>query len=445
MHPNPRVIAQTARGMQTERAGDRSAAFRRAQERHGAWSRRSGAYAVGRDENGRVKETRKLEAFRIVVDKWYVRMGFKREDRERFDRSPWKEVEETLRAWDVPRKKVMFDTHIITAVRALKHLREGYQKEMEDTERVLGALDLLNAQVAAIKSGHTDQKIDDASAQLQSLDESELARKQVAVKRIVTRGRLAETVRMLETARTLPLGRDRDMQVSRACAVLVSVRNRLGQWRDRQIAGIVEWNHQKECALRVERDQWLFSQLTRFAEFPETIHGHVLFDQNRLRILGEVRRMLREGERKDRILRYLKANHILFRVGERKREGAEEVIARTEAGIPPRPGGAKMDYLIGHYAWLYRFVKNGDKEKAMDKLDYLVLFINANKPRFVWEEIGKGPDPCLQPVIAAMEHAVAAFEGEDFDKAKTHFTQARKALEAFVYPQGVPAAPKPKA
>ena len=130
-----RRIGQVVRSVQDQRGKDRRRAFDAAHERHATYSKRSGALAIGRDENGMQKETRKLDSFKIIVDKWYVRMGFKREDRERLAHERWQDVEGRIKEWDIPRKVVRFNTHVITAVRALKHLRERYEKKIENTKQ----------------------------------------------------------------------------------------------------------------------------------------------------------------------------------------------------------------------------------------------------------------------------------------------------------------------
>ena len=428
-----RRIGQVVGPIRKHREGDRKRAFDAAHERHNQYSKRSGAYAIGRDENGNVKETRKLESFKIIVDKWYVRMGFKHEDRRALVGRDWREVEARIKEWDVNRRVVRFNTHIITAVRALKHLREGYKKEIEDTEQtILRALDTLNAWMATKR--YSNDEIGEAIAQLATTKE-QLEKKQVAIKCIVAVARLETTIKMLEQTKSMKLeSSERGMQVSRACAVFTSVRNRIGQWRDKQIAGIIEWNHQKECALRVERDQWLFAQLARFAEWTEKIFEFVQFDENKLNVLERVRKMIEQKKPKDSILRYLKTNSSLFRVPKRERKHAEDLIAVFEAGITRKDDGIKVDYLIGHYGWLYRFVSRDEKDKAREKLDYLVLFVNANKPRFILDELKKMPDKYLEPVIAKFEEAVTAFEAEDFAAAKNHFADARGRLKEIVYP-----------
>lgn len=111
-------------------------------------------------------------------------------------------------------------------------------------------------------------------------------------------------------------------------------------------------------------------QLSRFAEITEQVYEHTIFDQHRLEVLGKVRRMI-GTKPKDAILRYLKANSVLFRVSKRERVKAEERIKLMELGVHVRDW-RRIDYLIGHYGLFYRFISNEMKEKALDELKKIV-------------------------------------------------------------------------
>jgi len=224
------------------------------------------------------------------------------------------------------------------------------------------------------------------------------------------------------------------MQLSRACAVLVSLRSRLGQWRDGQIAGIREYNHQKECALRVERDNWLLAQLTKFAEAPDRIFAYETFDSGKLRLLSEVKAMIKEKKPTEVVLLMLKSYSHLFRVNEREKPNAEDSIALMENGFMPHDG-RRVDYQIGHYGWLYRHVRNGDRAKALDKLEYIRLFVKANKPRFIFWELAKAPDPYLAPVLRPLQTALSAYSHMNFTAARTYFAAARNELKKIVHPE----------
>ncbi len=414
-----------------ERHQRRAGHFKAAKDTHASHSRKSGFYAIGRDSHGVAVETRKISDLRMIVDQWYVRMSFKREDREKL-KGTWKQVEGQLKEGKVPRKLVKMDTHIISAVRTLKHVRKGYQEELESTDTVLALLDAINIEVASKCGTITNSEIDNVISALDALD-AWLSRKQVAVKKIVSRGRLAQAREMFEQAKE-----KKGAHVARACAVFTSLRNRLGTWRDRQVAGIAEYNLQRECALRVERDQWLFSRLAVFAAAAERVSQFQMFDEHKRTVITEVRRMIAEKEPKQRILRYLEANKDLFRVSKRAREKAEHNIFLMANGKMPKDEGTKVDYLIGHYAWLYRHVRDGDTQKALAKLDYLELFVSANKPGFILDELSKEPDHYMGPVIELMRKANQAFWQDDFEAAKKLYGEAADELGKTVYPKGVP-------
>jgi hypothetical protein len=217
------------------------------------------------------------------------------------------------------------------------------------------------------------------------------------------------------------------MEVSRACAVFVSIRNRLGSWRDKQVAGLVEYNLQKECALRMERDRWLFSQFSRFAESTESVYKFSITDLEKINVLDTIRQMIAKKAKKEDILRFVEEKHELFRVPARQRQNAEQMIALAESGTQPRVG-LNIDYSIGHYALLYRNLKREEKSKAIQKIDYLRLFVNANKPSYILEELSKDPDLYLGPVLEPLDLALASFEVGDLTRAKVYFTAAKEAI-----------------
>ncbi len=420
--------------LRTLRRKDRVDAFQDARGLHDRHARASGHACIGRDEHGDLHETRELTNARVVVDQWYVTMSFKKEDSDKLKGKSSQEIETLLRKGDVPRKPQTYTTHIIRAVRALKHLRQSYEKEITRTDKII---DLLAEDNISLARGNvTDDDIDAAIGVLNSVDEFSLKSKRVAVKRIVAREKLAKTIEMLETAKTVSEDKRRFV-VNSACAVFTALRNRLGQWRDRQIAGIVKFNRLREYALRAERDNWLYAKLTQFAEIPERISKYCEIDAEKIKVLERIKEMIKSKVSNDEILGFITKNSPLFRVVERKRQGAELQIVRMEIGYPASPE-SHYDYLIGHYAWLYRFVNQDDMTKALAKVDYLLLFVHANKPRFILDELKKddNPDSYLSSVITHMETSVQAFEQKDFETAKLHFAYAARALPNSMRPRG---------
>ncbi|MDO8553826.1 MAG: hypothetical protein Q7S22_03395 [Candidatus Micrarchaeota archaeon] len=368
---------------------------------------------------------RKLRRLKIYVDNWYVKVGFRHENPKRLS-SDWHKVEERLKEGDVARKLVNFSTHIILAVRAFKHLREGYQEEMKQTDGLLRILDQMNLTLASKKGVYTMADITAVEGMLAYIAGNELAKKKVAVKRIVARAKLNETVAKLKEALEKE-PEERGALVRAACAQFTAARNRLGKWRDRQIAGILVYNEGREKLLKIVRDIWVKEQLKRFAKDPEIVHRQIELDKNRLFVLDNLRTALRDGDYTvNYLLYYIKENSKLFRVPQRKREGAEEAIALSEKGV--RVIG--KDILIGHYAYLYRYIKAGNKEKAKRKLDQLELFINANKPRFILEQLQASEETDLEPVLIRLEKAVAALEQKYFGTAKNEFEKTHRIMQS---------------
>lgn len=473
--------------MQRQRAKERNETFVAAKHRYDESIRKSGAILKGRDENGQAVETKSLSSLGIVVDKWYVNMSFKREDRRRLGGMSLREIEEKLKKGHIKRKPARMSTHIIMAVRTLKHIREGYEEEMEHTDKILKELDALNISLAGIKGKVPDKAIDAAVSWLKSFGESELAKKQVAVKSIVAKARLDKTIGMLEQLKDLP-PQKRAVQLSRACAVFTSLRNRLGKWRDKDVIRMMEHNHRKECALRIARDEWLFSRLSKFAESPEQIHEYIIIDKKKAEFLQSIRGMLENKKiSRQKIMGEIWGGSHLFRVAERERKGAEQKIALMEVGRQSWDK-RKTDFLIGHYAWLYRYIKRGkhqmelaksyekmakieehnaksqddkskakkhkekrkeykekarrhralarlEERKAFGKIEYLMLFIDSNKPRFMLEELYKDPEYYLRPVLDPFEGALGAFKTQDFKTAKTYFAQAKDQMQKIVGPE----------
>lgn len=422
---------------QANEAADRSSrqrrdGFRKARALHEGLARMSGDFSLGLDENGSQTGSRTLKGFHIVADRWYIRMGFRKEDQERLKGRSWQEIEARLKDGDVPRKLVRFDTHIVGAVRMMKHLRTGYQRELAQSDALLRLLTEANLALGEKKRGYSMSDITAGISALQSVDDA-ISNKDVAVKRIVARMRIGIAIHKLEKARGLPGGGQRDMEVSRALAVMVSVRNRLSSWRDRQVAGIVEHNLQKECALRLERDKWLFSQLSRFAEIPQAVHEYELKDGSKIEALEQMRKMLRYRKHKEPVLEFIKSQAEMFRAGSRDGKEAEKLIALADAGVQPKVG-LNVDYQIGRLRAIYRSILNDDKERAREHIDSLKLFVRANKPSYILEELGKEPDPYLGPVLESIGRAVEALNAREYDAAGRHFAEARDRIRRFAYP-----------
>ncbi len=426
-------ISRTVSQLTARQRLARQRAFAQAKEKKATSARASGAYVLGRDERGAATDTRTPEGLGITVDQWHVNLRFWREDIQRLEGQPVDKIEGVVKSGRVPRVSVRMATHIITAVRLLSHVRENYEREMGETEALLQALAQLNVQAAQARKMQA-WEIGQLAAQLKEFWQSVLARKQVAVKKIVARTRLEQAIQKLEEAAALPEG-ERALALGAALAILTSVRARLGQWRDRQIAGLAGHNYQKECALRIKRDEWLLSQFARMAEMPEKIFEYQKKDEIRLAILGRLRRLMELRLPARYLLPIISSVADEFRVPERNRKGAGANILAMEAGKGRPLPAMKLDYLIGHYGWLYRYVRDGERAKAMAKLDELALFVMANKPAFILDELSKTNDPYLAAAVRSLGEGVEAHEARNFQLAKACFGDAREAMRHLVHPK----------
>ncbi len=96
--------------------------------------------------------------------------------------------------------------------------------------------------------------------------------------------------------------------------------------------------------------------------------------------------------------------------------------------------GEKPKALTGDYGWLHRHIKEGRLDAASDKLAYLMLFLDSNKPGFILEELSKMPEPYMVHVLGDLKLAVEALECKDLKKAQGHFTQAAQRMREIAYP-----------
>ncbi|MBU0532629.1 hypothetical protein KKB44_03995 [Candidatus Micrarchaeota archaeon] len=399
-------IKSTVKRLGEQRTAKRNSYFSKAHEQHGEFSRRSGAYMFGRTATGELKETRRAPALRIDVKGWHATIGFKRDNAQKLKHLSWGEVEAALKQGAVPHKAVQISTHIITAVRALNHVRLRYSVELDSKDLFLKSLDEANVKIVHNLSATSDEDIDNLLEKLRTVEDW-LKKKRSAIHRIVGMGRLKETIRRFEEAKSIPIEK-RAPDLARACAVFTSLRTRIGQWRDREIAYKMEYNHQRECALRVERDAWLFSQLAKFSRIPRQMHDYVVQDNEKKEKLQKVRELLEAGETEN-AMKFLWLNWKLF------------------TGSETKPG-----YLVGDYGWIHRYVKRGEIDKALQKIDHFILWLDSNKPRFIFDELSKESDLYLQPVLTELQLAIEAFEKQDFKSAQRYFSKAASEMRQWV-------------
>ncbi len=429
-----KTVAEVQNSLRAERKRTREESFRLAHNTHAKIARLSGRTAPGRDENGKRTDSKTLDAFGIVQRQWYVGLNFKVEDRERIRHATDVGVEKLVKCGMLPRTRRPFQTHILRACRAMVHIRKGYEMEMEQSEKLLRVLDQHNV-IAAERNGKaSNQDLDDLIAVLRMFDGMHLAMKFVAVKKTLAKEKLDRTIEMLGEAKELEGGK-RALKVMAACAVFTSMRERLGPWRTRQISYIAEHNKMRECALRETRDVWLYGQLTRFSDATRKIVDYIEMDKRKLEALGKIREMLRKRKPDwQEISDFAEGQAELFRVPEREQLGAAKQVALMDAGIKPaKRERGKWDFLAGHFRVLRKYIKEGKKQEALVKIVHLELFVNANKPRFILEELEKSEDRYLKPVVEPLRNAVASLEERNYGRARHFFTQAESELRAVIF------------
>ncbi|MBD3210366.1 hypothetical protein GF318_03220 [Candidatus Micrarchaeota archaeon] len=398
-------LPERVKNVGVERQRTRQKELDAAKRRHEGLSKRSGSYAVGRDEYGFPVDTRKASALGMRVESWFVTMGFRREDSKAAHGLSMEDAESTLKNGTVPRRTVRMSTHIITAVRTLKHVHERYGQELASKDEFLSWLDGLNLRIADQKSKATDADIDRLIRELDTV-RGWLKRRRLAIHRAVSEKRLEDTIQGFGQAKGAG-GGSRAVLLSRACARFTALRNRLGSWRDRQIAGLVEYTRQRECSLRVERDRWLLSQFAKYTRIPRKMAEYHEIDQQKREKMELVKKHVEQGEH-SKAMRCLWANRELL------------------------TGYKSRGFIPGRVGWIHRHIKGGQVKNALEKIDYYLLYTVANKPGFILDELSKEPDPYLEATLEHLGKAVRAFEAQDFKAAQAYFVDATREMRGIV-------------
>jgi hypothetical protein len=501
----------------------------------------SGSYCVGRSDDGKPTDTRTPLSLGITINGWLVRTTFKRDDVSKLRGMDWRDVEKETREGKIPTQLVVTENHIITAVRELKHVREGYSGEIESTCALAERIIAINLSIAGKPHPVNDTEITATVSELRKLRPI-IASKDSPLKQIVGLGRLDEAIRRFESV-IAPSCKNRALELGRACAVLTSVPERLTVWRDSRIAGGIAYTCLRESALRVERDRWVFSQLARFScniarvrEFVEeddkkkaallraegilgeleSLHKPLLqlrkkekWSQSdeakleaaehtlesmksvamqapwadtkmRIGLRNAIRRLMRkairssdeeteltgakktlEGMKSDAMrlpwhdraatsplrksIRQLKEKKARAAGNAGKLESAEKAfrekmdearrcIMANSKLFGGQYAGAKPTRLSGDYSWLNRHINHEQLTDARDKLESILLFLDSNKPRFIFGQLSESPDAYLAPMLAELGPAVSAFEAKDLKAAQKHFASAALEMRKIVFP-----------
>jgi len=519
-------VAHEAERIRVRRLGRSVKGFVDAKDALDRQNRLRGGYAMGRDERGAAVETVALSELNIALDKWFVSVSFRKEDATRLPEH-YLDAEEAFRRGPLPRKPVWTSTHILSAVRLLRHIREGYERELNLLDQLLRPIEDAEA---ALKVGPAPGKllahIDMAIGHL-TLCRQRFERSEVLVKRVIVPSNIDRVVGSLQEVREAKPDA-RDDLVRSAAKELSRLRSRI-EMRQRQVSGM-KWKGRKEAragglkqfstrrehALRVVRDQWLLAQMMRLAESVDNLPKYAKDDLRKLAVLDAVLSTLKTParDRLDTALKYLEANWRIFEVRSRSKDGVMKRIIQARKGVVV-DDGKKLDYQYGNYKLLYyhlwvckqkrdeaaalrakasslqkdasrlrrqaarigpdsdaealarkigldtqaadmeervRSLRSKAKElnaqmaparaNALVQLDAIKLFVNANKPAFILDEIRETVegyrDGYLALMIPHLEQAIVALNNgaPDPHRAREHFIAAADALRSAIGKSG---------
>jgi hypothetical protein len=427
--------------LKQQRQQRRNDIFKTAMENQEKAVEKSQAKFAGRNENGVAVETRQPSELGIRTDKWVMEIEFWREDRANLPDVTRKELDALIRKSDIPRKKAKTTTHVISGVREFKHIRAGYEREIEMTDSNLAILDKVNVELAMKMGVNTRNDIEKAKAQLEKFDMDTLAVKYNALKEIDSRKLVLEIISLLNEAMDGPENK-KALRISNACAKFTALRERIGTWRDREIARHWVRNKERECAARALCEVWLLGRLEAFAQDPKEIYGYVIYDAGKLRALDLIwslyrkMRTFRISEKTESQMKVIhdeiKKCKSLFTT--KGRVNDDKTAELMESGLMNYDSAKKIDFQRYHYIWMERYMKKFDTEQARRKLEHLKLFVRANKPGFILKELEKTDDPYMRPVVAELGIAVSAYKKKDFDTAKVHFRIAASEMRSILEP-----------
>lgn len=365
----------------------RTVSFARAKDSFEKSALASGSYCVGRSEDGRPTDTRTPSSLGITIMGWLVRMAFKRDDNRGLRGRDWRDVEKEARMGKIPTQLVVTENHIITAVRELKHVREGYSAEIESTSALAERIITINLSIAGKPHPVGDSEIASTVTELRELRPI-IASKDSPLKQIVSLGRLDEAVRRYESAMA-PSCKNRAIELGRACAVLASVPERLTVWRDSRIAGGVAYTSLRESALRIERDRWVFSQLARFSCNAARVREFVEEDDEKKTALCRAEKILDELDSLHKPLRLLRKKEAWSQPDEEKLSAAVKKLEsmKTEAMQSPWADVKKRNGLRNSIRRLMRkATRSCDEETELTGAKKSLEGMKSDAMRLPWHD-----------------------------------------------------------
>lgn len=203
--------------------------------------------------------------------------------------------------------------------------------------------------------------------------------------------------------------------ISVACANLTAFRNRLGEWRDGQVEGMIVYNKKRECVLRLERDQRVWNAIARMAKLYSD-------KEKKWAVFGRDMKDLRYAERMEEIAA---GRHR----AKTKMEFVSELIKEME----------KQKYAWGRKGFRLEFLKEakenyerGETECAGKLLRRAKRVLELNKPEFLAGQLELAEEymkPVAEKVREGTEHIAALLELPHRDKGRGEHLEA--AAECF--------------
>ncbi len=379
---------------------------------------------LGRDFSGKPAESIKPEDLNMGIRNWHVMAGYGWEVRDnKYRDSSEDEIEDAIRQGKEERSPRVWGGHILRVSRALTHIRNRYEDEMHKTEETLEKLE--NARLQLQGGEVSARDIKRIMADLIGLKQ-DLSKKYVALKVRLGNSRVNAAIRTLNEVK-LARGSNREQLCRQSARQIGNIQTRLGEFRTEQIARIYEYTNRRADTLRMERDLWLERQLTDYSQNTDRYMRFQLIDRFKVATLAEIGTLVGIKCSYAYMKKFLDEYASLFRVPSRKAEGAADHIENYETGTATSLD-EKFDILFGHYELLGRYINARRYEDAMKKVQELKVFVMANKPRFVFEELKKGAEPYLADVLDHMEKGVSFFDVNQQELASREFRQAAQIL-----------------
>ena len=374
----------------------------------------------GRDEFGNKQKTKSPGAFNVKIVEGslgnkarypkMILLKMKRDNSQLIHSLGLKEIENDMKKGkDSPKKTITIATDIFRAVRLCKHLREGYQKEINEKNKFLEEAEFFNAELSELQR-RGGIKVDELKIFLEKIDgESGFIKKTAGWKtaeKLLAKDYLEGASDFLKKAIETDNGSERSRFVAAACAKMTAFRNRLGEWRDKKIGKFSAWNFLRECSLRKVRDDYL---KTLFDDFLRIIRNEKLrfaavtnwnTDMRYYNMLLKAEQAIDEGKSYGEVRALLVELYKISRYSRIK----DDVV---------RIGKLLKD----------------DFSTAKTAMEKLELLLTVSNPFYVFDELEKTNDAYLSDFLGKFKLAVDRLQHNDVWRAATFLEAARTELD----------------